>query len=61
MHLTLTTDPATGSGLRQSRLEYPGGAPVDIRGALSLSALVAGPVTGLTYVSGAWAHEGHAR
>lgn len=61
IHLTFTTDTTTGSILRQSRIEHLGGSPVDIRGALSLSALVAGPVTGLTYVSGAWAHEGQVR
>ena len=61
MHLTVTTDAATGSILRQTTIEHLGGAPVDIRGALSLSALVAGPVTGVTYVTGAWAHEGQVR
>ena len=58
---TFRTDAATGSILRQTTIHHRGDAPIDLRGALSLSALVAGPVTGVTYVSGAWAAEGQVR
>lgn len=61
MELVFTTDAATGSILREARLDHLGGPPLDIRGALSLSALVTGPVTGLTYLDGAWAAETQVR
>lgn len=58
---SLRYHPESGALLRETTVTHTGGAPVDLRGALSLSVLVAGPVNGLTYVTGAWAHEGQVR
>ncbi len=42
LHWSLTVDPATGVLLRRTRLEHTGVAPVDLRGALSVSTQVVG-------------------
>jgi alpha-galactosidase len=61
MDITFATDSATSSIVRDARLDHLGGASLDVRGALSLSMLIPGPVDGLTYLDGAWAAETQVR
>jgi len=60
-HWSLTLHPATGALLRETRIEHSGGAPVDIRGALSFSTLVPGDIESVSYIAGAWVGEGQLR
>jgi alpha-galactosidase len=61
LHWSLTADPATGVLLRQTRLEHRGGAPVDLRGALSVSAQVVGRLETVQTITGSWSSEGQVR
>lgn len=58
---SLDHDSDTGVLLRRSRLEHTGGAPIDIRGALSVSAQVVGRLGVVRYVTGSWSSEGQVR
>lgn len=54
-------DDATGSLRRTTSLKATSTASVEIRGALSISAMVGEPVRRLTYLTGAWGHETQVR
>ena len=60
-HWSLTLHPATAALYRETRIEHAGGAPVDIRGALSFSTLVPGEIQSVSYIAGAWLGEGQVR
>lgn len=61
LHWSLIADPATGVLLRRTRLEHVGGDPVDLRGALSVSAQVVGRLEAVRTVTGSWSSEGQVR
>lgn len=61
LHWSLIADPATGVLLRRTRLEHVGGDPVDLRGALSVSAQVVGRCEAVRTVTGSWSSEGQVR
>ena len=61
LHWSLTEDPATGVLLRRTRLEHTGGAPVDLRGALSVSTQVVGRLEAVRTITGSWSSEGQVR
>jgi alpha-galactosidase len=61
LHWTLEHDAETGVLLRRTTLEHTGGAPIDIRGALSFSTQIVGEIREIRYVTGSWSSEGQVR
>ena len=58
---TLQYDAATSALSRRTELVHTGGAPIDVRGALSFSTQIVGEFSEIRYVTGSWSSEGQVR